>query len=206
MANAAAKKAAAGACPSFEGVLGVGSYHMLGGSAPNVRRLPSTAREAAAATYFPFVVGSNLVYLFLRLVYRRDALAPRVWIAAAGLVATSALSYRGILEAHAHPAPGSKGGSEALVGGASLDLLGLVVAVQYGTVLISEKFHWLLVLIPLWGGWKLYKMFFAAKDGFGLMPKGGTVPSDDANVDNATADKAEEKRRRRTERRRQKWS
>lgn len=38
----------------------------------------------------------------------------------------------------------------ALAGGASLDLLGLVIVIQYGTILVSNKFYWLLVVIPMY--------------------------------------------------------
>ena len=101
----------------------------------------------------------------------------------------------------------SKGG-EALAGGASLDLLGLLTVVQYGSVLISEKFYWLLSIIPVWGGWKIYSTFFGSKGvASGLMGGGGGDSTMDNNGNNDTTDKAaDEKRQKRAERRRQKWS
>ena len=164
-----------------------------------------TAREAAAATYFPIVVGINLGYLFLRLVYQRASLNIYSAVVTMVLVAGSVVAYKGILEDHAN-APKGKGGSEALAGGASLDLLGLLVVVQYGTVLVSEKLYWLLVIIPVWGGWKLYSIF-GSKDGLsGLMPNMNPPESNEGVVDGAAAEKANEKRQKRAERRRQKWS
>jgi len=86
-------------------------------------------------------------------------------VAAAFLVALSFVSYKGILEDHANTIPRGKGSSNALAGGASLDLLGLVVVTQYGTVFVSEKLYWLLVLVPLWAGWNIYNTFFGSKAG-----------------------------------------
>jgi len=84
------------------------------------------------------------------------------------LVSLSVFSYWGILEDHANvnmPKGTKKGGnssSDALAGGALLDLLGLVVVIQYGSVFVSEKVYWLLLLIPLRAGWKVYSTFFGS--------------------------------------------
>lgn len=125
------------------------------------------------------------------------------------LVGLSYISYKGILEDHANTIPKGKGKSDALAGGASLDLLGLVTVVQYGTVLFNEKLYWLLVTIPLWGGWKLYTTFFGGgskvgNNGFMPSQMGNNV-NEDAG-DPTSAEKANEKRQKRAERRRQKWS
>jgi hypothetical protein len=88
-----------------------------------------------------------------------------------------------------------------------LDLLGLVSVVQYGSVFVSTKIYWLLLLIPIWGGWKLYSIM---KGGLGgLFPnKGNTRPttneSDNINDDNA--EKSNARKQKRAEKRRQKWS
>ena len=125
------------------------------------------------------------------------------------LIGLSYISYKGILEDHANTIKG-KGKSDALAGGASLDLLGLVTVVQYGTVLFSEKLYWLLGIIPLWGGWKLYTTFFgggskAGNNGFMPNQMGGSNVNEDAG-DPTSVEKANEKRQKRAERRRQKWS
>ena len=130
----------------------------------------------------------------------------------ASLVGLSYISYKGILEDHANTIPKGKGKSDALAGGASLDLLGLVTVVQYGTVLFSEKIYWLLVIIPLWGGWKLYTTFFGGgskvggNNGFMPNQMGSNVVNEDAG-DPSSVEKANEKRQKRAEPvRRQKWS
>ena len=47
----------------------------------------------------------------------------------------------------------------ALAGGASLDLLGLVIVIQYGSIFVSNKFYWLLVMIPIYAAYKMYTTF-----------------------------------------------
>lgn len=163
----------------------------------------AAARRAAAATYFPIVLALNLGYTFLRLVYLRDSVTVYNCVVAAALVALSCVSYQGILADHAHPSV--KGGnSDALAGGASLDLLGLVTLVQYGTLLINDKLYWALAAIPLWGGWKLYGVVSSTRGGPGGMLANQT--NADAPVDDAAVEKAEKKRQKRSERRRQKWA
>ena len=127
------------------------------------------------------------------------------------LVLGSAFSYKGILEDHATSVSSSSKGKghsgDALAGGASLDMLGLIVAVQYGSVLISEKVCWLLTVVPVWGGWKLYSTFVGAKGA--LMPKGNqeveSNDDDDTPAGKEAAERANAKREKRADRRRQKW-
>ena len=157
----------------------------------------------------------NLGYLFLRFIIYQSNISLTAFniIITAILVFGSGFAYKGILEDHANNnnsnmSKKSKGG-EALAGGASLDLLGLLTVVQYGSVLISEKFYWLLSIIPVWGGWKIYSTFFGSKGvASGLMGGGGGGDNTmDNSGNNDTTDKAaDEKRQKRAERRRQKWS
>ena len=129
------------------------------------------------------------------------------------------VAYRGILDDHANSASAtsasklaSAGGAnkhDTLAGGASLDLLGLIVVVQYGTALLSDKFYWFLAVLPFWGGYRLYSTFSGAKQG--LMGGGGGgygMPnSRDVGGGEGSAisgDAVEERRRKRAERRRMK--
>lgn len=128
-------------------------------------------------------------------------------VATIALVGLSFISYKGILEDHANTISKSKT-SDALAGGASLDLLGIVVVIQYGTVFISEKLYWLLGVIPIGAGWKIYSTFFGGSkggDNSGFMPKNQMEGNDDA-VDQAAVEKANAKKQKRAERRQQKWS
>ena len=121
------------------------------------------------------------------------------------LLALSFASYIFILDAHANHSSVSKKG-EPLAGGASLDLLGLVVVVQYGSVLMTDKFYFLLLVIPIYGGWKLYSTFFGGSGGLaGMMPK-SQPENTEASGDSADGDKAAEKRKKRAEKRRQKYA
>lgn len=167
----------------------------------------AAAREAAASSYLPIVAALNLGYIFLRLVYQWNSVTISHALATIVLVGLSFISYKGILEDHANTISKGKGNSEALAGGVSLDLLGLVVVVQYGTIFISEKMYWLLAVIPLWGGWKIYSIFFRSKSGNNeaTMPNNQVGSNDDA-VDPTAAENANAKRQKRAERRRQKWS
>jgi len=92
-----------------------------------------------------------------------------------------------------------------------LDLLGLVVIVQYGTIFISTKLYWLLLIIPIWGCYKLYTTFFGGGKGGGLgglMPGSGSnqMMGNDNGKEQAVDPQLAEKRQKRAERRRQKWS
>jgi hypothetical protein len=108
-----------------------------------------------------------------------------------------AYSYIGILDQAANANSGSKSSKKALVGGHHLDLLGLTLVVQYGSVLHSTKWYWLLVVVPLWGGWTLYSSFFGGKKN----------KADESSIEpTPTSDATTEKRQKRAEKRRQKWS
>ena len=178
------------------------------------------ARAAASATYFPIVAGLNVIHLLIRL-YQWDAFASSRSniVLNALLIGLTAFAYKGILDDHAESASKSTtkvvgGGksNEKLAGGASLDLLGLVVLVQFGSALVSDKFYWILAILPFWGAYKIYQMVYGAKNlmgggngggggsGFGSMAP-SMAPS--AGMD-GTTDAAEERRKKRAERRRMK--
>ena len=107
-------------------------------------------------------------------------------------------AYLGILDSAANKRPGK---DSALVGGEHLDLLALTWMVQFGSVLLTRKFYWVLCILPPWGGWTLYKAFKGGPNN----QKGdvGTVdPYSGVETDPTLADK----RRKRREKRQQKWS
>lgn len=173
-------------------------------SSSHLAMLHYTAKKSAASTYFPIVAILNLLYLLLRVIYQRDYLTKFHGAMALLLVGLSIFSYKGVLEDHANSAGVAK--DKALPGGASLDLLGLTVLVQYGS-LASNHFYYLLVLIPLHGGYKLYTTFFGKGGGLaGTMPKNDVVESTSGGDGNADSDLVNSKKQKRAERRRQKWS
>ena len=122
------------------------------------------------------------------------------------LLAATAVAYRGIVDDHAEAktAPrktGAGGKGAPLAGGASLDLLGLVVVVQFGTCLLSRKFVYLLAALPLWGIWKLYNIIYGGSGGPANPFGGGATDAvEKEEVDEATA----ERRKKRAERRKMK--
>ena len=157
------------------------------------------AKAAAAQTYNPILIVTNVLYLFLLLGRQRSQSEMEThWSFWLGMVLTWALqaySYVGILDhAETHTA------NDKLVGGAHLDLLALTWAIQFGTVLWTPKVYWLLAIIPPWGGWTLYKTFKGA-------PGGGNSGSDYSAQQQVASDPGkDEKRKKRAEKRRQKWS
>uniref|UniRef100_A0A7S0AFH1 Transmembrane protein 208 n=1 Tax=Minutocellus polymorphus TaxID=265543 RepID=A0A7S0AFH1_9STRA len=174
------------------------------------------ARAAATATYLPIVGGINILHLLLRLYQWDDFTSSRSTIVLnALLLLLTMFAYKGILNDHADSASKSTtkvvGGGKAnekLAGGASLDLLGLVVLVQFGSALISDKFYWLLAILPFWGAYKIYTMVYGAKDLMGGGSGGGGGYSSSmaptASENSGTGDAAEERRKKRAERRRMK--
>ena len=176
------------------------------------------ARAAASATYFPIVAGLNVIHLLVRL-YQWDAFASSRSniVLNALLIGLTVFAYKGILDDYAESASKSTtkvgGGksNEKLAGGASLDLLGLVVLVQFGSALISDKFYWILAILPFWGAYKIYQMVYGAKNlmgggsGGGGRGYGSMAPSmaPSAGMD-GTTDAADERRKKRAERRRMK--
>lgn len=66
-------------------------------------------------------------------------------------------SYLGIIEDASNPKRNKK---EYLAGGAHLDLLGFVLFVQFGSIILTTKLYYLLLIIPVWGMWSLYNTFY----------------------------------------------
>jgi hypothetical protein len=151
------------------------------------------ARQAAAEFYQPFLFCVNVVYAIVR--YWKDGWHITWWgyVGLALLGALQAWSYQGIID-HAQQPRSAK--DTALVGGASLDVLGLVLVVQFGTVLLSYQLYWLLLVIPLWGLSKLY----STVRGFGL----GGGSNDATTASGVTPSTVDGKKRvpRKTEKRR----
>lgn len=155
----------------------------------------AAAKSQASATYFPIVAGANAVYILLCLGIRgyESYLNLRSMVGVLILLIFSYVAYTGILDNAANRNPSDK----SLVGGSFLDLLGIITVIQLGTVLWSPHFYWLLVVVPIGGGWTLYSTF--AGDGGDKSSKTppGAEPEEE---DEALASR----RQTRSERRRQK--
>ena len=131
-----------------------------------------TARQAASTSYKPIVICLNLLFIFLRFIYQWNTVTITQSLGAICLLALSYIAYKGVIEDHANnninnSMMAKQGGKNkysntqavALAGGASLDLLGLVIVIQYGSIFVSNKFYWLLVMIPIYAAYKMYTTF-----------------------------------------------
>ena len=65
-----------------------------------------------------------------------------------------------------------------LVGGVALDVLGLGLAIQYTSMLLSAKLYYLLSIFPIWGGWTAYQTVKGGAGGLlgGNDAAGATAP------------------------------
>jgi hypothetical protein len=169
-------------------------------------RQSPTARSAAAGFYRPFLAAINAVYLVLRWTLMGFQVS---WSELVLLVCIGGLelyAYIGIMDSAANQSSTDK----SLAGGASLDLLGFTLVVQFGSILLTSKFYWLLVGLPFWAAWSLYTMFGGGGGGgiSSLMGGGKTAvpapPSETSGTDGK--EKQDERRQKRADRRRQKWS
>ena len=202
MANAAAKKAAAGKFGLQNSdlaffVLQTRSCDLI---FAHVINLFITARQSASSTYLPIVAALDLLYLILFAIYKRPSLTIFQCVMSVTLLALSYLSYKGVVDNYANNDFKNNKNSDALAGGAYLDMMGLVSVVQFGSVLLSDKFYWLLLLIPIVGGLKIYK---TVKGGMPGMPNATAAAPSAGN--GHVSEKDNERRQKRAERRRRKW-
>jgi hypothetical protein len=137
-----------------------------------------------------------VVYILLRVAHWKEA--TRGWHIFGALIVwiLQYIAYQGIL-ASSEMVSNS---TTDLTGGIYLDLLGLTVLVQFGTALWSVRVYWLLAIVPPVGIWKLYTTLKSSMPGVAGMQQPDTSPPDE------TSDEKADKRRKRAERRRQKWS
>mmetsp|Transcript_42430 Transcript_42430/g.50910 ORF Transcript_42430/g.50910 Transcript_42430/m.50910 type:complete len:184 (+) Transcript_42430:47-598(+) len=172
------------------------------------------ARSSASSIYKPILIGINVLYVLIRLVYHFETYTVRQFFGSLIFWFLTSHSYSGILEDSAVADKSKKKSSttstsssyvyrdgasksDPLPGGESLDMLGLVVFLQFGTALFSDRLFWGLASIPLWWGYTTYK----AKKGASSDEK------DTSDKSGSGEDEAlKERREKRAERRRNKWS
>lgn len=158
----------------------------------------TTARSQASAMYFPIVMGINVVYILLCFGMVGVESLMNVW-SLLGMVAVwglQYLAYGGIMDNAANRKPNDK----TLVGGSSLDLLGLTVVVQFGAVLWSPRLYWLLGGVPIWYAYSLYSTFAG-----GGAKAGGVAPTTSQSAEPSEEEQElAARRQKRAERRQQK--
>lgn len=117
--------------------------------------------------------------------------------------AEQAYSYVGILENAATHAGNTK--NKDLAGGSSLDLFAVTILVQFGSVLHSSKWLWGTVVgVPVVGAYSLYKTFYGS-NGNSNATKSSAASKSSSDADDSD-DPMAAKRKRRAEKRRQKWN
>ncbi|CAJ1968501.1 unnamed protein product [Cylindrotheca closterium] len=179
----------------------------------------AAAKKAAAAKaatdkfYKPFLLVTNLMYLVLLIILRRSTMIIDGILEGLCIIATYALqiyAYVGILDQAATTTSSSTKRKE-LTGGQHLDWLALSLIVQFGSVLHSKRWFWLLFIFPVA---TLYSLYSAVKGGVG----GGTnTNTNTSNTNTTTNNNAGEsmtdeyeqggtRREKRAEKRRKKWS
>jgi SRP-independent targeting protein 2/TMEM208 len=147
--------------------------------------------------YQPILGVANVVYTVLYALLGRPVTFQLAFVHLL-LLGLQLYAYFGILDdAASRPKEDDK-----LAGGASLDLLGAVLLLQYLGGLLHHRFLYLLGLLPIWGGWKLYALFYGGKTND--RKRAETVSP--ASADQTTSDDGTQRRQRRAEKRQQKWS
>ena len=150
------------------------------------------AKQKASNTYKPILLFINAVYTYGYVISRWDDFSSR-WSNIIGYVTLLALTwyaYISILDASSIATKSMKGEyglqneSQALAGGSSLDLLGLVVLVQFGTAFVSSAFYWLLICIPIFAAYKGYGFAKGFMGGDGSDSNSKENFEDDATQDN----------------------
>jgi hypothetical protein len=216
MAGASSKKAAAGKHHRISHKLCVGSpLHMKNRLTSFFSFFPflfilhpsPTARSAATGFYRPFLIVTNVVYLVLRWALMGFQVSWRESVLLVCLGGLELYAYMGIMDSAANHSSTDK----SLAGGASLDLLGFAMVVQFGSILLSSKFYLLMAGLPFWAAWSLYTMFGGGGSLSSLMVSlksliggGKTAPPDESS--GTDGKEKDDRRQKRADRRRQKWS
>lgn len=158
-----------------------------------------TAKAATAQWYKPFLIVTNIVYVFLLLGRRNKndgSFFLSIWDILGMLcsVGLQIYSYFGILDQAAN-ANSSKKNSKELTGGQHLDWMALSITVQFLSMLHSTKWYWLLFLFPIVGGYSLYSSVFG---GAGKKNNGASASMPDTSQQSSNLSRREkraEKRR-----------
>jgi hypothetical protein len=157
-----------------------------------------TARSAATSFYRPLLAVTNVVYLVLRWYLMGFQVSWREMVLLMCIGALELYAYMGIVDSAANHSSTDK----SVAGGASLDLLGFTMAVQFGSILFTSKVYWALAGLPIWAAWTLYAMFGGGV--LGGKKAAPAPPSESSGTEGK--EKQDERRQKRADRRRQKWS
>lgn len=116
-----------------------------------------TGKASAVSFYQPLLLGINVFYVILRWFLLGSTVTLRTVVVLTVLASLQWYAYVGIVD---HASSRKKANDTSLVGGSSLDLLAVVLSIQFGALLLTPKFYYLLALLPVWAAHSLYSAFF----------------------------------------------
>ena len=165
-----------------------------------------SGKASTESFYKPFLLGINVFYMILRWLISgwKDFLSVTSVVVLVTLFGLQWYAYQGILDRAATAASAAtrkKSNDTSLVGGSSLDLLGLVLVIQFGALFVSPKFYYLLAVIPVWAAYAVYNMLFA---GSKKAPSGSSDASSAISMSQRDGSGGETRPSTRAERRKQK--
>jgi hypothetical protein len=143
---------------------------------------------------------TNAIYVFLLFGRRNNAEGGAFFVSIwdpLGIFCSVGLqvySYFGILDQAANIS--SRKSNKELAGGQHLDWLALSLVIQFGGILHSTKWYWLLLLFPVVSGYSLYTSFF----GGGKKNSDTAATPDTSQQGNDTSRREKRAEKRRTKR------
>ena len=160
------------------------------------------AQKSTSQWYVPLLGGINVIYVWLRVWRRWSTWTWGHMCMSVVLWALTVVAYQGIVTDSASAMQSNKGAGnqQRLSGGASLDMLGIVLLVQFGSTLWSPRCYWLLLLIPVGFLWNLYNTFLKGNS----PPSAGLADPPHQQMTQEDVDAAQARRERRAEARRRK--
>lgn len=157
----------------------------------------AAAQAATANIYQPLLLATNVIYLLLLIGIQQEW---TLWLFIRIVLnwGLQVFAYMAILDQARN---NNKKKTKELIGGVHLDLLALTILIQFGSILHSTKWFYLLVLVPLGGGWTFYSTFIK-----GQFPMSNSNPSDEGSTTPSASLSSDDKRQKRAQKRSQKWS
>uniref|UniRef100_A0A7S1BTN3 Uncharacterized protein n=1 Tax=Corethron hystrix TaxID=216773 RepID=A0A7S1BTN3_9STRA len=158
------------------------------------------AKAEAVATYRTPLLAINAIYVLYLFLRRRNTFTTTDVSATVIIWILTVYSYVGIVDDYglsaSLPAMHNSGKVEKLRGGRSLDLLGLAVTIQVGSIVLGRKAYWMFLVFPAWGVWIVFgylRGFFGSW--FGSESSVGAEMSPEEEAVAARAQKRSERRR-----------
>jgi hypothetical protein len=155
----------------------------------------AAAKRGTSSTFLPLIMIANVIHLILLYSLSSDISKKRMVLTIIEWLGTY-ISYQGILQdAEVGKLTRDKNQKKNIPGGIYLDILGLIVFVQFGAIFIGSFINWILLIAPaLYGVIK----WIGSRNG------NNTDQSNETEKDGELKKQLDERRRKRAERRKQK--